>query len=88
MVKIMIRMLGQLAKNWGSPVNFLSHAARRGRSFSKILESYWEYAPDPTMPEPDPAYQLRIFYTVRAPPGASKRAPSPFSLVNRFCVLV
>lgn len=31
--------------------------------YADILSAYWKFAPDPTMPQPDPAYQLRIFYT-------------------------
>lgn len=35
-------------------------------SYDTILQNYWQFAPDPTMPEPDPAYQLRIFYVDEA----------------------
>ena len=31
-------------------------------SYDDLLTAYWQYAPDPSAPEPDPAYQLRIFY--------------------------
>lgn len=30
-------------------------------NYSTIMETYWKFAPDATMPEEDPAYMLRIF---------------------------
>lgn len=30
-------------------------------SYTEIIEAYWKFAPDPTMPQEDPAYMLRIF---------------------------
>lgn len=30
-------------------------------NYSDLLEAYWKYAPDPTIPCDDPAYCLRIF---------------------------
>ena len=35
-------------------------------SYSKILDTYWKYGPDPTYPCDDPAYQMRLFYTSAA----------------------
>jgi peptide-methionine (S)-S-oxide reductase len=32
-------------------------------SYASILETYWLFAPDPTEPPLDVAYQLRLFYT-------------------------
>ena len=40
--------------------------------FADILDAYWRYAPDPTMPEPDPAYQLRIFWVDDAQKAAAE----------------
>ena len=41
-------------------------------SYEDLLTAYWQYAPDPTMPEPDPAYQLRIFYVDDAQKAAAQ----------------
>ena len=30
-------------------------------SYEKVIETYWHFAPDPTQPPFDPAYDLRIF---------------------------
>mmetsp|Transcript_2218 Transcript_2218/g.5166 ORF Transcript_2218/g.5166 Transcript_2218/m.5166 type:complete len:131 (+) Transcript_2218:243-635(+) len=31
-------------------------------SYFQILDAYWKYCGDPTLPMPDTGYQLRIFY--------------------------
>ena len=43
-------------------------------SYEKILEEYWTFAGDPTFPEPDPAYMLRIFATTPAQWSALEKA--------------
>jgi peptide methionine sulfoxide reductase MsrA len=35
-------------------------------TFDKIMDQYWTFAGDPTFPEDDPAYMLRIFATTPA----------------------
>jgi peptide-methionine (S)-S-oxide reductase len=32
-------------------------------SYSKLLDAYWKYGPDPTFPCSDPPYEMRLFYT-------------------------
>eukprot|EP01049_Picozoa_sp_SAG25_P014324 SAG25_NODE_2495_length_1571_cov_1.680027_1_plen_163_part_00 len=48
------------ANNYSETVRMVYDSSKL--SYADILQAYWQYAPDPTMPEPDPAYQLRIFY--------------------------
>lgn len=48
------------ANNYSETVRMVYDSSKL--SFADILKAYWTYAPDPTAPEPDPAYQLRIFY--------------------------
>lgn len=30
-------------------------------SYKQVMDTYWKFAPDPTYPQDDPAYSLRIF---------------------------
>lgn len=48
-------------------------------TYSDLLKAYWNYAPDPTMPSPDPAYQLRIFYVTDE---QRKEAAASIAVVN------
>jgi peptide-methionine (S)-S-oxide reductase len=32
-------------------------------TFNDVMQAYWQFAPDPTYPESDPAYKNRIFTT-------------------------
>ena len=59
-------------------------------TYEDILKAYWQYAPDPTMPSPDPAYQLRFFYVdddqkmaAEASIAAQKKAV-PGSLIDLY----
>ena len=59
-------------------------------SYEDILKTYWEYAPDPTMPEPDPAYQLRIFFVDDEQKAAAEKSiaaqkkATPGALIDLF----
>eukprot|EP01043_Picozoa_sp_COSAG02_P066896 COSAG02_NODE_10559_length_1914_cov_3.369697_1_plen_104_part_10 len=59
-------------------------------TYEEILKTYWQYAPDPTMPEPDPAYQLRIFYVDDEQKAAAEKSiaaqkkATPGSLIDLF----
>lgn len=51
-------------------------------SYADMLTAYWQYAPDPTMPEPDPAYQLRLFYTDEAQRKEAAASIAAFNKAN------
>jgi peptide-methionine (S)-S-oxide reductase len=59
-------------------------------TYADLLKTYWEFAPDPTMPEPDPAYQLRIFYVDDAQKAAAEasiaaqKKAAPGSLIDLY----
>lgn len=52
------------ANNFSETVRLVYDEAKL--PFDTILDAYWQYAPDPTEPQPDPAYQLRMFYVDEA----------------------
>jgi len=41
-------------------------------SYSRILQTYWQFAPQPQYPQQDPAYKLRIFVSPEQRPIAEE----------------
>lgn len=60
------------ANNYSETLRLVYDPAKT--TYADILKAYWQYAPDPTMPEPDPAYQLRIFYVDAAQKAAAEKS--------------